>query len=155
MDAQIASEAVIRKPYVSDRCIIDPMAYVIMQDEAASNHLSNDNDHNNHDNATLIPSYGALRYRPDAERTLAEYRDIHRSLVILLEPVEEFAVDDGTRKVVESMEEWTQCLHAFEHALENAGIRRYKRLGPEIKDLGERVRKVKEWVQQTMVVVYK
>lgn len=139
MDAQIISESSIMKPYVSDRCIVDPMAYTLLQSAPGNSSQGGE---------TSTRNFESLLLRSDAQRTLASYRDRRRTLVILLEPVEEFAVDDGTRAVVENMEQWMECLRAFERTLEKAGITSFERLGPETTDLGERVHKVKNWVSQ-------
>jgi len=143
MDAQIISESSITKPYVSDRCIVDPMAYTLLQSAPG-----NPSEGGVVQSETSTRNFESLLSRSDAQRTLASYRDRRRTLVILFEPVEEFAVDDGTRMVVENMEQWMECLRAFERILEKAGITSFERLGPETIDLGERVRKVKNWVQQ-------
>ncbi|KAF8310102.1 hypothetical protein DL93DRAFT_2230520 [Clavulina sp. PMI_390] len=153
MEAQLKREATISKPYVSDRCILDPMAYALHQSSSAAHSQppSPVSDTGSSDSESSVSStasnYQALRHRSGADDTLAVYRDPRRTLIILLEPVEEFAVDDGTRKVVENMDEWWECCRAFENVLEDAGITNVKRLGREMKELGARIQKVKEWVQ--------
>ena len=128
LEEQLVIECRIKKPYISDRCLIDPMAYTRFRN--SENRESN---------------YRLLFDRQDVQHNLADYRDTSETLIVLLEPVEEFAFDDGTRSVAGDMSEWMECLRCFESVLRDAGVH-WKTLGPETKDLNERVRMIIRWI---------
>lgn len=65
------------------------------------------------------------------QQVLRHYR---QSTFILLKPVEEWLVDDGVR----SMDNQTECLLIYRKLLSELGIT-YREIGPEMKDLAERV----------------
>lgn len=65
------------------------------------------------------------------QQVLRHYR---QSTFILLRPVEEWLVDDGVR----SMDNQTECLLIYRKLLSELGIT-YREVGPEMKELAERV----------------
>lgn len=131
LEGQLQEENRVGKTCISDRCLIDPIVYTRL--------LNSENRESN---------YRLLLDRPDVCQRLEHYRDTSRTLIILFEPVEEFAFDDGIRRAVENMDEWMECFACFQRVLRDATLD-WKTLGPEIKDLDERVHKVIGWANSS------
>lgn len=132
LEGQIVEETRVSQLYISDRCIIDPIAYTRL--------LNSESRESN---------YQMLMNRPDVCEKLENYRDSSKTLIVLFEPVEEFAFDDGIRRVVENMDEWKECFGCFQSVLQDAALD-WKTLGPETKDLDERIQKVIGWARSSM-----
>lgn len=159
--SQLAAESQTPLPYITDRCIIDPLTYTLVNfgREKAEE----------------------LRLLPGVEPLLEDYRS-PSTLLVLFEPVSEFWHDDGARKQVEDEQEWWALLGKFEEVspfsflpppvsttvlvrqgrrpetetylfasfqvLHSVGIKSWKRLGAETKDLTERVDLIDAWIAE-------
>jgi AAA domain len=132
LDAQLEAESTIMRPFVSDRCLLDPIAYTLYKNPGV--------DGSNHRMLTTLPAVQSF---------LASYRDSTETLIILLEPVKEFAQDDGTRSQVGSWEDWMECNRCFKTILRDTGMQ-WSTLGPETVDLGARVEMVKVLLKDAM-----
>lgn len=131
LEGQLLEETRAGELCISDRCLIDPIAYTRL--------LSSESRESN---------YRMLLDRPDVLQRLEHYRDTSKTLIVLFEPVDEFAFDDGIRRVAGSMDEWIECLACFQSVLRDAELA-WKSLGPETKNLDERVRKIIGWVKSS------
>ena len=106
-----------------DRSAIDPIVYSI---------LTSSDERNAHERRDQLIQMDEFQY------IVPFYR---QSLFFLLEPVEEWVVDDGIRLI----ENLGPCFEMFQATLESLGIK-YHVIGKEMKAISERVAVVTELV---------
>ncbi|GAA6039608.1 hypothetical protein JCM8097_002209 [Rhodosporidiobolus ruineniae] len=121
-------ESTTPTPYISDRCLLDQVAYT---------RLTNSDP----------LAYLVLLNDPAAAASFASYRDRKKTLVVHLYPVAAFVHDDGVRTVPTGMEEWWEVSREFERTMREAEVE-WKSLGEEVVGLKERVELVKGWMRQ-------
>ncbi|GAA6020146.1 hypothetical protein JCM10207_006275 [Rhodosporidiobolus poonsookiae] len=123
---QLWIEISVSRPYVADRCILDPIAYTAL----------------NHPSSVWLP----LLHDPDVQGLLTSYRSREKTLIVHLLPVPAFSHDDGVRAVSQSPDEWWALTKAFERVLEEAGVE-WVSMDVETQVLQERVDKVVGWMR--------
>lgn len=106
---------------LSDRSGIDPIVYAIMtaKDEAEA--------HQKEDVLVNIPAF---------QMALRRYKE---AIFLLLNPVEEWLVDDGVR----SLDHHERCIKVFRQVLDKFGLK-YQEMGAETKKIEDRVRLMEE-----------
>ncbi|PFH47663.1 hypothetical protein AMATHDRAFT_67234 [Amanita thiersii Skay4041] len=112
-----------------DRSAIDPIVYALL--------LSKD------DTTIRQERYHQLTRIEAFEQVLPLYQQPSKSLFFLLEPIEEWVVDDGVRMI----ENQNECFLMFRDVLECLSIR-YSVIGKEMKSLSDRVKLVVRALKQ-------
>jgi nicotinamide riboside kinase len=107
--------------FLSDRCAIDPLVYLM--------HYSGKEVVQR---ITMTDEWRRLRNR---------YRDPKRSLVILLLPVDEFLTDDNVRYVAKTLEDWYSLAESFRRFMLEENIL-FIEIGKECVNLEERVQQI-------------
>ena len=105
-----------------DRSAVDPIIYAIMTSK---------------DKQDAQERRNKLIQMDEFQKILPLYR---QSLFILLEPVEEWIVDDGVRL----LENQRECLETFQVTLQDLGIE-YRLMGSKLKPISDRVGVVMKW----------
>lgn len=132
MEAQLRKEQECRLAAASDqqillcdRSAIDPVVYAVLTGK---------------DEEEALEKRNALVGTLEFQRALTLYRG---SVVVLLNPVPEWLVDDGIR----SLDNQIECLKVFRQVLCELGIG-YSEIGPETKDLDRRVAIIRRLIQR-------
>ena len=115
------------KFFISDRNAVDPIVYAKM-------YSGNPDDWKHF---CKSPEWKILRSR---------YKNQENCLVVLMLPITEFLVDDGTRLMPQDLEEWIEIGNQFQEFLKDQCIP-FQVLGENYSGIEERVKKVVFWTE--------